>query len=100
MFVYFLLNQILTFYRYCLLTFAPTTTLKIFLQQKTLEVSNLDKRIALKIKSCIIYLKYRFVSDRKVLRVVAVPTVKKNGRIKENVPEKHIAKGCVFENCI
>ena len=63
-------------------------------------LSNLDKRIALKIKSCIIYLKYRFVSDRKISRVVAVPTVKKNGTIKENVHEKHIAKGRIFENGI
>ena len=46
-------------------------------------------------------MKYGFVSDRKNCRVVAVPTVKKNGEIKENVPEKHtLQKGCIFENCI
>ena len=56
----------------------------------------LDKRIVLKIKLCIIYLKYRFVSDGKISRVVAVPTVKKNGKIKENVHEKHTLQRDVF----
>ena len=42
------------------------------------------------------YLKYRFVSDRKISRVAAVPTVRKNGRIKENVHEKHTWQRDIF----
>ena len=77
------------------MTFAPTSTLKNFnvvvgaARAIRSVLSNLDKRIVVKIKLCIIYLEYRFVSDRKISRVVTVPTVKKNGKIKENAHEKH-----------
>ena len=94
----FLIEPEVTFCRYCLLTFAQTTALKNFNPTKDIRsvLSNLDKRIVVKIKLCIIYLKYRFVSDRKISRVVAVPTVKKNGKIKENVHEKHTLQRDVF----
>ena len=87
----FLIEPGVTFCRYCSLNFAPATTLKNFNPTKDIRgvLSNLDKTIVVKIKLCIIYLKYRFVSDRKISRVVAVPTVKKNGKTKENVHEKH-----------
>ena len=86
------------FCKYCLLTFAPTTTLKILIQQKDIRsvLSNLYKRIVVKIELCIIYLKYRFVFNRKISRVVAVTSVKKNGKIKENVHEKHTLQRDVF----
>ena len=88
----------MAFCRYCLLTFAPTTTLKILIQQKDIRsvLSNLHQRIVVKIELCIIYLKYRFVFNRKISRVVAVPSVKKNGKIKENVHEKHTLQRDVF----
>ena len=35
-----------------------------------------------------IYLKYHFIFDRKIPRLVVVQTVKKNGKIKGNVHEK------------
>ena len=94
----FLIELDITFCRYFLLTFAPTTTLKNFNPTKDIRsvLSNLDQRIVVKIKLCVIYLKYRFVSDRKISRLVAVPTVKKNGKIKENVPEKYTLQRDAF----
>ena len=94
----FLIELDVTFYRYCLLAFAPTTTLKNFNPTKDIGsvLSNLDKRIVVKIKLCIIYLKYRFFSARKISRVVAVPTVKKYGKIKQNFHEKHTLQRDAF----
>ena len=94
----FLIERDVTFCRYCSLAFAPTTTSKSFNPTEDIisVLSNLDKRIVVKIKLCIIYLKYRFVSGRKISRVVAVPTVKKNGKTKENVHEKNILQSNLF----
>ena len=67
------------------------------MQQKKLEVSsNLDKRIVIKIRLCIIYQKYRFVSDGNISCGVAVPAVKKNGKIEENIDEKHTLQRDAF----
>ena len=94
----FLIETDVTFCRYCLLNFAPTATLKNFNPTKDIKsvLLNLDKRIVVKIKLCIICLKYRFASDRKISRVVAVLTVKENEKIKENVHEKHTLQRDVF----
>ena len=94
----FLIELDMTFCRYCLLTFAPTTTLKNFDPIKDISVlSNLDKITVVKIRLCIIYQIYRFVSGRfhsKISRVSAVPTIKKFSW------KRYIVKGCSFENCI
>ena len=94
----FLIEPDLTFCRFCSSTFAPKTTLKNFNPTKDVRsvLSNLDKRIVVKIKLYIIYLKCRLVSDRKISCVVDVPTVKKNGKMKDNVHEKHILRRDVF----
>ena len=79
----FLIELDVTFCRFCSSTFAAATTLKNFNPTKDIRsvLSNLDKRIVVKIKLYIIYLKCRLVSDRNISCVVAVPTVKKNGKM-------------------
>ena len=76
----------------------PNNHIKNFNPTKDIRsvLSNLRKRIVVKIELCIIYLKYRFVFNRKISRVAAVPSVKKNGKINENVHEKHTLQRDVF----
>ena len=76
----------------------PNNHIKNFNPTKDIRsvLSNPHKRIVVKIELCIIYLKYWFVFNRKISRVVAVPSVKKNGKIKENVHEKHTLQRDVF----
>ena len=72
--------------------------LKFFKSNKDRSVlSNLNKRTVLKTRLCIIYLKYRSVFDRNISRVVAVPTLKKNGQNKKDMfMQKHTSQRVIF----